>query len=399
MKPGRVAPVFQVRIDQHHVHLPALATAHSHAFQRGLRGFAQRRGLAAGTEDFWSWRAEMYRAALALTPESFEQVTRIAYRELAQAGVRTVGEFHYVHHQADGTPYAQRTLLSEIAIAVAREEGLRIALLRAAYFRGGPGREPEPGQQRFCDPSPDHVLADVETLCTKYKHDPGVVIGLAPHSVRAVPPEYLRVFAEYARAQERLLHMHVSETDREVAECESETGMQPVQFLESIGALALGQRFVAVHCTQVTEAEAQVLGASGAFACLCPTTERDLGDGLANMKALRSAGARICIGIDSHVITDPIEELRALETHERLRTKSRITFSPNESYATATATVLTTPAEALWFEGSIATAQACGFEDAGGEVRISRAHPALALVPEARLLDAIVFSGNCSMFV
>jgi formimidoylglutamate deiminase len=383
------AQAFQIRIDENYVHLPALATAHSHAFQRGLRGRSQRRGLSSGAEDFWSWRAEMYRAALALTPESFEQVTRVAYRELAQAGVRTVGEFHYVHHQADGTPYEQRTLLSEIAIAVAREEGLRIALLRAAYFRGGPGKESESGQKRFCDPSPEHVLADVETLRARYKNDPGVVIGLAPHSVRAVPPEYLRVFAEYANAQELMLHMHVSETDREVAECESETGMKPVEFLESIGAL--GKRFVAVHCTQVTEAEAQLLGAKGAFACLCPTTERDLGDGLANMKALRAAGARICIGIDSHVITDPIEELRALETHERLRTKSRITFSPNEDAE------LTTPAEALWFEGSIATAQACGFEDAGGEVQISRTHPALALVTESRLLDAIVFSGNAGM--
>ena len=168
--------------------LPALASAHSHAFQRGMRGSAQRRG-GAGEDDFWTWRGRMYQLANSLTPESLAQVSRVAFRELRLAGVRTVGEFHYVHHQPNGDPYTQRTLLSEIVIEAAKAEGMRIALLRVAYHRAGAGRPAEPRQARFCDPDPDLVLSDVEALCAKYKHDPDVRIGIAPHSVRAVPPE------------------------------------------------------------------------------------------------------------------------------------------------------------------------------------------------------------------
>jgi formimidoylglutamate deiminase len=371
--------------------VPALATAHSHAFQRGMRGLAQRRsGVGAGKDDFWSWRSEMYRVATALTPESFEQITRVAYRELAAAGARTVGEFHYIHHQADGTPYQDRTLLADIAIRVAKEEGLRIALMRTAYFRGGPGKDAEPGQKRFCDPSVDAVLRDVDALRSKYASDPAVLIGLAPHSVRAVPPDHLREFVRYADAHKLMLHMHVSETDREVHECVAETKLLPVFFLESIGALS--ERFVAVHCTQVSEAEAAVLGRNKAFACICPTTERDLGDGLPNMTALRHAKARICTGIDSHIVTDLIEDMRSLETHERLRTKSRVTFMPEQDTAE-------TPAEALWYEASHETARACGFADAGATIALNTADPALTLVDPARLLEAIVFSGTSRMVV
>src|SRR5262249_55250496 len=176
------------------LHLPALATAHSHAFQRALRGLAQRRG-AAGADDFWTWRGQMYRLANSLDPERMERIARVAYRELARAGVRTVGEFHYVHHQPDGTPYADRTALADAVIRAARAEGLRIALLRVAYHRAGPGRAAEPEQRRFCDPDVDSVLRDVDTLRAKYRGDPDVVIGIAPHSVRAVPPPFLRELA------------------------------------------------------------------------------------------------------------------------------------------------------------------------------------------------------------
>lgn len=364
--------------------LPALTTAHSHAFQRGMRGLAQRPGRGA-KDDFWTWRGQMYRAALALTPESFETVTRIAFRELFRAGIRTVGEFHYIHHQADGTPYGDRTILADIAIRVAKEQGLRVALLRTAYFRAGPGREAEDGQKRFCDPTPEAVLRDVATLRARYAGDPDVVIGLAPHSVRAVPPEYLKELIAAADKWQIPLHMHVSEQQREVDECIAETGARPVHFLDGIGAL--GPRFVAVHATCLEGAEAHLLGEAGAFACLCPTTERDLGDGLAPLGALRAANVRLCTGIDSHVITDPIDELRSLETHERLRTRKRVTFEGHE-----------TPAADLWREGSVNGALACGFGDAGGEVRIRADHPTLALVEEDALLDAIVFSGHAGLF-
>lgn len=366
--------------------LPALTTAHSHAFQRGMRGAAQRAASGAGArEDFWSWRGAMYKAALALDPESIEAIGRVAFRELRAAGVRTVGEFHYVHHQPDGTPYADRTALSDAMIRAAKAEGLRISLLRVAYHRAGPGREAEPGQRRFCDPDVDSVVRDVETLRARYKNDPDVVIGVAPHSVRAVPPEWIRELGAYASSAGLPFHMHVAEQPREVDECVAETGKRPVELLADSGVL--GPRFVAVHATQLLPHEAKLLGEAKAFACVCATTEADLGDGLPDLPALRSGGVRLCTGIDSHVITDPIADLRGLETLARLRTKSRVTFAPPKG----------TPAEQLWREGSLEGAIACGFADAGGTIRIRRDHPMLALVEEELLLDAVVFGGSSAL--
>ena len=265
-----------------------------------------------------------------------------------------MGEFHYVHHQPDGTPYDDRTILSEAMIHAAKAEGLRIALLRVAYHRAGPGLPAEPGQRRFCDRGVDDVLRDVDTLRAKFARDPDVVIGVAPHSVRAVPPEWLAPIAEYAERHELMLHMHVAEQRREIDECVAETGKRPIELLADKGVLS--SRFAAVHATHLEPNEARLLGAERAFACICATTERDLGDGLPDVGALRAAGARLCIGIDSHVITDPIDDLRSLETHERLRSETRVTWQPAGG----------TLAEALWREGSIETAAACGFVDAGG---------------------------------
>ena len=366
--------------------LPALATAHSHAFQRGMRGAAQRNADAsAAREDFWSWRGAMYRAALALDPESIEAISRVAFRELRRAGVRTVGEFHYIQHQPDGTPYDDRTVMSDAVVRAAKAEGLRIALLRVAYHRAGPGRDAEPGQKRFCDPDVDAVLRDVDALRAKYAGDPEVVVGVAPHSVRAVPPEWIRELATYADAASLPLHMHVAEQPREIDECVAETGKRPVELLAELGVLS--PRFVAVHATHLLPHEAALLGQARAFACVCATTEADLGDGLPDLGSLRASGARLCTGIDSHVITDPVADLRALETLARLRTGTRVTFAPPSG----------TPAEQLWREGSIEGAIACGFADAGGTVRVEREHPALALVEEELLLDAVVFSGSSAL--
>jgi formiminoglutamate deiminase len=376
--------MLRLSADRRTIRLPALATAHSHAFQRSMRGAAQRRG-ADPRDDFWTWRGQMYRAASALTPESLAAVSRVAFRELLRAGVRTVGEFHYVHHQADGTPYDDRTLLSDVTIEAAREVGLRIALLRVAYHRAGPGRPPEPGQRRFCDASVDDVLRDVDALCAKYKGALDVRIGLAPHSVRAVPPGWLRPLAEHAARRRLMFHMHVAEQPREVDECVAETGKRPVELLADLGVLS--DRFVAVHATHLAPHEAKLLGSARGFACVCATTERDLGDGLPDLGALRASGVRLCTGIDSHVLTDPVDDLRALETHERLRTKTRVTFSPARG----------TPAEDLWRSGSFEGAAACGFADAGGEVVIDRDHPALALVEDDNLLDAIVFGASSAI--
>ncbi|WP_437652796.1 formimidoylglutamate deiminase [Sorangium sp. So ce1182] len=371
-----------MRLTARAIELPALATAHSHAFQRGMRGQAQRPG-PSGADDFWSWRTAMYALAGSLTPESIHAISKVAYRELRAAGVRTVGEFHYVHHQPDGAPYADRTVLADAVIEAAREAGLRIALLRVVYARAGAGREPEGAQRRFSDASLDAALADVDALRARYAGREDVRVGVAPHSVRAVPPAWLGEIARYAGERGLMLHMHVAEQPAEIEACLAETGRRPVELLAERGVLS--ERFVAVHATHLAPHEPALLGAARAFACLCPTTERDLGDGLPDVGALRAAGVRLCVGIDSHVITDPFEDLRGVELGERLRTGKRVTLR-GEGGAT--------PSEALWEIGSQRGAEACGFADAGGTLAIRRDAPALALVPEERLLDAVVYSGS-----
>lgn len=367
--------------------LPALATAHSHAFQRAMRGAAQRPATRAG-DDFWSWRGAMYRLAGSLDPTSIERVSRVAYRELFRVGVRTVGEFHYVHHQPDGTPYAERTALADAVVRAAREEGLRIALLRVAYHRAGPGKPAEPDQRRFCDPDVDHVLRDVEELRARWAHDAGVRVGIAPHSVRAVPGAWIRELAAHAARHALPFHMHVAEQPREIEECLAETGKRPVELLADLGALS--ERFVAVHATHLAPHEAALLGQARAWACICTTTEADLGDGLPDLVALREAGARLCTGVDSHVVTDVLADVRGLETLARLRSGRRVTFAPPAPART--------PAEQLWREGSVEAELACGFTEPAPRVRVRRDHPALALVPDELLLDALVFGAPSSVF-
>jgi formimidoylglutamate deiminase len=366
--------------------LPALATAHSHAFQRALRGRAQRprAANAPGPGDFWTWRDAMYELASSLTPQSIHATSLVAFRELASAGIHTVGEFHYVHHQPGGAPYDDRTVMADAVILAAKQVNLRIALLRVAYHRAGPGRPAEEAQRRFCDPNVDDVLRDVDTLRARYAGDPAVVVGLAAHSVRAVPPEWLAPLRDYAARHAMPLHMHVAEQAREVDECLAETGRRPVELLADHGVLS--DRFVAVHATNLLPHEARLVGEARSFVCVCPTTERDLGDGLPDLSALRRAGARFCTGVDSHVLVDPVEDLRALETHERLRTRTRATFSGDE-----------TPAESLWRAGSTEGEAACGFNTSGGEITIRPDHPQLELVPHELLLDAIVFGTNARL--
>ncbi|MGK3996770.1 formimidoylglutamate deiminase [Sorangium sp. So ce1024] len=374
------------------IELPALASAHSHAFQRGMRGEAQRPG-PSGSDDFWSWRTAMYALAESLTPESIHAISKVAYRELRAAGVRTVGEFHYVHHQPGGAPYADRTILADAVIEAARAEGLRIALLRVVYARAGAGREPEGAQRRFSDASLDAALADVEALRARYAGCDDVRVGVAPHSVRAVPPAWLGEIARFAAERGLVVHMHVAEQPAEIEACLAETGRRPVELLAERGVL--GERFVAVHATHLAPHEPALLGAARAMACLCPTTERDLGDGLPDVGALAGAGVRLCVGVDSHVITDPFEDLRGVELGERLRTGKRVTLRGQGGGGEGDGGQGgATPAEVLWDIGSRRGAEACGFADAGGTISIRRDAPALALVREERLLDAIVYSGS-----
>jgi formiminoglutamate deiminase len=361
--------------------LPAFASAHSHAFQRAMRGLAQR-SVPGQPDDFWGWREAMYGLARSLTPESIYDVSLVAYRELAAAGVLTVGEFHYVHHQPDGSPYADRTVMSDAVIRAAKDAGLRIALLRVIYARGSADRPAEGAQVRFCDRSLDEGLSDIETLLARYASDDDVRIGVAPHSVRAVPPNWLDDIARFAFARALPLHMHVAEQPAEVEACLAETKRRPVELLAELGVLS--EQFVAVHATHLTRDEAGMLGRAGSFVCLCPTTERDLGDGLPDLGALLEHDVRLCFGVDGYAMCDPFEEMRGAILGDRLRTGRRFGLWP-------------APAERLWRASSDDGARALGFDDAGGYLKTKEGALALELVADDRRLDALVFSGSASL--
>lgn len=362
--------------------LPGLATAHSHAFQRALRGRTQRRAGAEGS--FWSWRGLMYQLAERLDPATIYALSRYAYAELALAGVTAVGEFHYVHHQPDGTPYEDRTALADAVVRAARDVGLRITLLRVLYHRAGAGKAAEGAQRRFSDANLEDALADVDALRARYATDPAVAVGVAPHSVRAVPRPWLRAAAAYANAHELPLHMHVSEQRRELAECVAEHGLPPVALLAEDGLL--GPRFVAVHATHLDDDEATALGAARSFACICRTTERDLGDGLPDVRRLVAAGVRLCTGVDSHASSDAFEEARAIELDDRSRAEGRHVAAEAPALLAAAAQ-----------EGYAAI----GIESAADEdeVRLSANDPALvgigdAGLDDAGLDDAVVFAAS-----
>jgi formimidoylglutamate deiminase len=298
--------------------IPAMPNAHSHAFQRALRGRAERPG-GAQDDDFWSWRTEMFSLAGALDPTTMREVAREAYDEMVGAGYGVVGEFHYVHHQPDGTPYPEA---NEMALAVAEaavEAGLAIVLLPAAYNRGGwaDGLDlpPAPGQRRFCDPDVETFLGRVEALRVWAASVPGVSVGIAAHSVRAVPSGWLEAIAAYSERHEVVRHVHASEQRRELAECEAEHGCSPIELLERTGFL--GPRASVIHGIHVSPEDVGLLAATGTTVVSCPTTEGNLGDGYLPAMAYVEAGVPLAIGSDSQVRIDPFEEARELETGSR----------------------------------------------------------------------------------
>ena len=317
MNPGNDTPA--IRFEAGHWVLPGLATAHSHAFQRALRGRTQRRATRAGT--FRGWRDEMYRLVEGIGPGDLYAVSRFAYTELAMSGVTAVGEFHYVHHGPGGRPYADRTELADAVVRAARDAGIRICLIRTAYLRAGFRQTAVPAQERFIDPSIDHVMQDLDDLRTRYVDDPHVAVAAAAHSIRAVPLPEVRALSAYADEYALPFHMHVSEQRGELEECRAEHGTTPVALLSDEGVLS--PRFVAVHATHLKDAEVTALGENHAFVCICRTTERDLGDGLPPTSGLLDAGARLCVGVDSHACENAFEEVRAVELDERTRLERR----------------------------------------------------------------------------
>jgi formiminoglutamate deiminase len=292
--------------------LPGLANAHSHAFQRALRGRTQR-----GSGSFWTWREQMYALAERLDPESYLALARATYAEMALAGVTTVGEFHYLHHGAGGMPYDDPNEMGRVLIAAAAEAGIRITLIDSCYLHGGIGERAEGAQRRFSDGSAHAWVDRVDDLA----ESEAVRVGGAIHSMRAVDPDSAAVVAGWARDRNRPVHAHVSEQPAENGACLEAYGRTPTALLSDAGAL--GTNFTAVHATHLDDGDVSLLGDAGACCCVCPTTERDLADGIGRMRPLVDAGASLSFGSDSHAVIDIFEEARAVELDERLASGER----------------------------------------------------------------------------
>jgi len=332
-----------------------MPNAHSHAFQRGLRGRAERRGAA--TDDFWTWREEMYRLAGELDPDSIEGASFAAYEEMAAAGYGAVGEFHYVHHRPGGDPYDDPNATAKAVARAARAAGLRIVLLPAAYARAGAARPPEERQRRFCDPDPATFLARVDELRGWAEGRDGVSVGVAAHSARAVPADWLEAIASYSEEHGLVRHVHAAEQRRELEELDAEHGCSPVELLERSGFL--GPLASVVHAIHVSESDVELLAASGATVVSCPTTEGNLGDGHPPLLAFRDAGVPLAIGSDSQVRIDPFEEARELETLARREGRTRH--------------ALLAAAGDLWGELCRNGARSLGI-DAAGELELDTGH-------------------------
>lgn len=336
--------------------LPGLVNAHSHAFQRVIRGRTERRSQHT-TDSFWTWREQMYAAANRLTPEEIYAASRMAFLEMALAGITAVGEFHYLHHAPDGSPYSDPNLLEREVIRAARDVGLRIALLRVAYARAGYQREPDPQQVRFIETSPDVYLQNLEQLLAAPELKNGEAwVGAAPHSVRAVPLDYLKTIVEFAKARELVVHMHVAEQTAEVEACIEEYRRSPVALLDTEGLL--GPRFTAVHAIHVTPKAIGAFARSRASVCACPTTERNLGDGVVPVDAYFEAGVPVALGTDSQIQIDLLEDARELEYHLRLQRMSRNVLATDDTDESALARRLfecatASGASSIGFEGGI----------------------------------------------
>lgn len=307
--------------------LPGMVNAHSHSFQRAIRGRTEHR-TGAGRDSFWTWRESMYHAANCLSPEDIYGVARMAFLEMLMNGITAVGEFHYLHHASGGGFYENPNLLGETVIRAAVETGIRIDLQRTAYVRAGWRAQPNPGQARFLTPRIEDFIAHTEALRASVKRcEPNGMawVSIAPHSVRATPIDYLRELNAWARAEGMKIHMHVSEQPAEIEACEAEHGARPIELLHRNGILS--DAFTGVHAIHVTDEEIGFLAEAGARICSCPTTERNLGDGIAPADDWSARGVETCYGTDSNIQIDMLEDARELEYHLRLRRVERVVLA------------------------------------------------------------------------
>ena len=356
---------------------------HSHAFQRAMAGLAERAG--PGEDSFWTWRETMYGFVDRLTPDDLEAIAAQLYVEMLKSGYTSVGEFHYLHHAPDGRPYDDRGEMSHRIFAAAAHVGIGVTLLPVLYAAGGfGGQPPGRGQRRFIN-GVDEFLTLVASLGQACAGDPQRHIGIAPHSLRAVPPETLAAVLD-GFDRHAPVHIHIAEQVKEVEECVAWSGARPVEWL--LSNAEIGERWCLVHATHMTPAETDALAASGAVAGLCPTTEANLGDGLFALPEFQSADGRWGIGSDSNVSVSPVEELRWLEYGQRLVLKKRgVTDSGAALYRSALD------------GGTRALGRPVGAIEVGRRADIAvldADHAALAGRDCDGVLDTFVYSGNIS---
>jgi formimidoylglutamate deiminase len=370
----------------HGLALPGLCNVHSHAFQRGMAGLAERRGPA--DDDFWTWREVMYRFLDRLTPDDVEAITAQAFAEMLAAGFTRVGEFHYLHNDIDGRAYADPGELTDRIAAAAQATGIGLTLLPVFYAHGGFGGAPaKPGQKRFLT-NPDGFARLVERARSATLALPDATVGIAPHSLRAVTPEELAAILPLAAGGP--VHIHAAEQVGEVEACAAWSGARPVQWL--LDQAPVDAAWCLIHATHLDDAEIAGLVRSGAVAGLCPVTEANLGDGIFPARAYIGQGGRFGIGTDSNILIDAAGELRALEYAQRLESRSRNVLAPREGASVG----------AALFDAALAGgAQALGVRQAGLEVGASAdivaldpAHPSLIERRGDAILDAWVFSAG-----
>ena len=298
--------------------IPGFANVHSHAFQHSLRGTTE-----SGGGDFWEWREQMYRAAKSWKAADYFDHSRKVFREMLQAGITAVGEFHYLH--------ALGNELGKALIGAAAQEGIRITLIDSCYLQGGvDGRPLEGAQKSFSDGDVESWTKRMDSL----EGGDGARIGTAIHSVRAVDPPSMRIVAAWARKRKAPLHIHLAEQSAEVDECLLVKGCTPTQLLEREGIL--GPDLTAIHAIHVDDEDIALLGRHKVSICACPTSERDLGDSVGLLHRLAGAGAPLCVGSDSNAVIDMLEEARGLELDQRRATGSRVLHQPDDLFRAAT---------------------------------------------------------------
>jgi formimidoylglutamate deiminase len=370
--------------------IPAMPNVHSHAHQRFMLGLAERAG--PGTDSFWTWREAMYGFALRLSPEDLEAVAAQLYVEMLKAGFSVVGEFQYLHHQPDGTPYDDPAEMSLRCLAAAEQAGIGITMLPTLYAFGGFGGQPPlPGQRRFINDA-DRFLRIMDSLSVQLGGSGLRRLGISPHSLRAVTPELLRAVIAAIPA-DAPIHIHVAEQVKEVQDCLAFSGRRPVEML--LEAFDLSPRWTAIHATHMTAGETGALARSGAIAGLCPTTEANLGDGIFPAVDYMGAEGAIAIGSDSHITVSPAEDLRLLEYSQRLRdlTRNALAGGPNRSTGR-------TMFDAALKGGATAMAQPVGAIAVGKRCDITvldAGHPLLLGRTGDAALDTWIFSGGTAL--